>query len=400
MKELRKVAIIGCGMGGMVCASHIDNTGNKVVIYERHDEPGKKLLITGNGHCNITNENIEPKYYYSKSPGRLMALMKDFTYEKSVSMWKKLGLMLKSRDGYVYPVSDEASSVVNVLLARLEELGVEIRYNTPVNSIDISGTGFLVNGEYYDKVVIATGGMAGIYRENEINGYAMLRRLDVKCNYCYPALTKAVCENPNFKIISGVRCDVNIKLCNEGIIDEEEGQLQITDNGLSGIPVFQLSRYIGELIDKGAKPYFEVDFLKYTSGDELAAYVDKAYDSRNIESLKLANGLMHSKLALFMLAIAGINPYDRINNIDKHTMLNALLSMKNYRFNITKLANFKSAQISSGGVSLNEINDSFECVRYPGMYIIGEALDCAGKCGGYNLHFATQSGYKAAADIG
>lgn len=398
---MTKVAIIGLGMAGATAAITLGEAHKniKIDIYERNDTPFKKLLLTGNGRCNITNEYLDKSNYISSDEDKISNILERFDAGVERLYFKRLGLFTHNRNGYVYPASNQAVSVVNVLNNKLLELNANVITNSFLNHENLKRVDnkYVINGTKYDYVIMACGGMAGVYRENEFNGFKLMKSLGHTVNFCYPALVQTICDGLDYGIVTGVRCDCKISLfINNQLIDTEEGELQLTDKGLSGIPVFQLSRYIGKAIDKKHGDNLVelvVDFAPFETKDGLLQYYSKTIGKTFEQAFA---GLINCKLLKGLLARIGFKLSDKCDGENIEQIIELI---KCCHFNVKGLNNFKSAQISTGGIDLSEIDDNMESTICPSLFITGEMLDVSGKCGGYNLHFANATAYIAAKSI-
>lgn len=391
---MKKIAVIGGGMAGIIAAINAKNDNNVIDLYERQDKLSKKIALTGNGRCNITNDNIDISNYICDDISKLEDILDAYDQGMERLYLKKLGLFVKNVNGYIYPYSNQASTVINVLNRAIVNKGINVFLNSYIDRIEYDKEKYIINDIQYDYVVLACGGMAGVYRENEFNGYKTVRKLGHSANYCYPALCPVKCAGMDFKRVSGIRCEAKISLAlDEDIISFESGELQLTDYGLSGIPIFQLSRYIGKILDDKKKPYFIVDFMPGETADAICNQLESMFIKHNdLTWTELLYGLVNDKLSKGLLFEQGINP-DSVVNLE---LLNHYINtIKIYRVDIVSLNNFKSAQISTGGVPLSEVSSKLESLICPNMFILGEMLDVSGMCGGYNLHFASATGYIA-----
>lgn len=399
---MKQIVIVGAGMSGMAAAIMAADKKIKVTLIDRQERIGKKILLTGNGRCNLSNSNIDSSYYITDEPDRLTEILNAYGANE-IPFWNSLGLMTKEKNGCIYPLSGQAATVLNVLRLRLSELNIHIRTDFEVSSVCKKDGIFYIENETSDEritadvLLLACGGKAGVYKEQSRNGYKLCHKLGHQVLPCYPALVQTVCEGDYFKSISGVRADVRISLyLNNSFISEETGELQITDKGLSGIAVFQLTRYLGSALKDGQKGTFHIDFLPELAKDawnQVMTERRKTMSSRTAE--ELFTGILHKKLIIMMLKQLNISPASKTQDIDDDRFNKLLDLFKVFRVNIKDLNDFTHAQISTGGVPLAEVNTHLASVLVPNLYIIGEMLNAAGACGGYNLHFAAATGYLA-----
>lgn len=391
------VVIVGAGASGMVAACHIaciSKKKKKIYILEHKDAPGKKIPATGNGRCNFTNDIIDNESFRGNDPEFAYKLIAKYDKDWLLGRMADIGILHTQINGYYYPRSLQASAVLNSLLSKLDELGVYIELSVHADDIKKENGRFII---YTDKetyiskyVILATGGRAYPSLGSDGSGYALAKKLGHKISSLYPSLVGLVMEGLPFKKCSGVRAKGNIKLYSDNEpVKENYGEIQFTDYGISGIPVFQISRYAAHLLDRGKKPYICIDFACEYSYDKLYEILDgisRANPKKN--AADIVNGILPYKLARVIC--------DKANNIKNICRL-----IKNQRLDIKAPAPFDKAQVTAGGVYTDEINnDTMESLICAGLYITGELLDIDGNCGGYNLHFAFASGACAGIDIG
>lgn len=399
---MKKIVIIGGGMSGMVAAIAAAGHGMDITLLERQNRVGRKLLLTGSGRCNLTNTKIDEDFYLTDEPGRLKKIL-DVYAPCEKELWKSLGLMTKEKNGCVYPLSGQAASVLNCLRLKLEEAGVTVRTDYEAGYIEKRNGRFIIeNAEHQEKifadaVILACGGMAGVYGEQQKNGYALCRQLGHSLLPCDPALVQTICEGNYFKSVSGIRTDVRISLLLDEIVTAtEEGELQITDQGLSGIAVFQLTRYLGEALRKGKRAGFLVNFIPYMDSDEWIKMMFLRRESMKHRSAEnFFTGILHKNLISLLLKQQNIDPQRIIDSVSDNEFRALLELFQRFFVKVERLNDYKHAQISTGGVPLAEVDDMLSSKLVKQLYLTGEMLNAAGACGGYNLHFAAATGYLA-----
>lgn len=371
-------------MGGLSTAVLLGRDGYEVTLFERQDRIGKKLLLTGNGRCNLSNEDISPAHYQSSDNTKLKSLLSKMSSKERDSFYESLGISVCNVKGGLYPVSRQASSVLDAFRFTLTELSVNIMIGYKACVLNEGGRiGFenvkAPQDKPYDAVVIACGGKAGVYGEEKDNGFPMLKRMGHTINPAYPALTFMKCDE-DLKAVAGVRCDAALTLKTRSGTYHEKGELQLTKDAVSGIPVFQLSRYLKD----PAASELNADFLCFLE-DPKAEYIKRvhAYPDRTLE--EFFAGWLNKKLAVYLIKKAGLKPSDKVKDCDTDRLYRVLTSCS---FKITGRGNYREAQLMCGGIPLSEVNDDLESVYMKNVYLCGELLDVAGECGGYNLHFA------------
>ena len=258
MKQ-RNVIIVGGGASGMLAAISAAREGAKVTILEHKDRIGKKILSTGNGRCNLTNEYMTPDCFRGDDVSIVSSVLKQFGYEETIDFFEKLGVILKNRQGYIYPISDQASTILDVLRMELERLKVSVCLEHCVTAIKKNAKGFQVvtnKGTYQgDALILATGGKAASVLGSDGSGYSLAKQFGHLMSPVVPALVQLKGKGTYFKQVAGVRTQARISLyVNDIFVSEDTGELQLTNYGISGIPVFQISRY-------AAKGLYEKKYL-------------------------------------------------------------------------------------------------------------------------------------------
>lgn len=404
------IVIIGAGASGLMAAITAAKEKSKVIVIEHTQKAAKKILATGNGKCNITNESIDNYYYRSDNKGFTKTFVNMFTYDDIIMLFKSIGILTTSRNGYVYPRSNQAQTVAEALINACETENVEFLMETTVNAIEKSPKSYVIKTinkdgkkiEIFSKVLIlATGSKAYPKTGSDGSGYTLARNLNHNIINVVPSLVALESNNPFFKHVSGVRVNAKVTL----IIDSkkvasEKGEIMLTDYGVSGIPIFQISRFATKALDKkGKKPeiFVTIDFInEYTIEEMLEKIKELIFLNKKTDIYKILCGIMNSKLANAILIYLKIKKEVIASSIQEKELIKLLEVIKKLRVKITDSRDFDSAQVCAGGVDTREINPrNFESLKHENLFIIGELLDVDGICGGYNLHFAFGSGYIA-----
>ena len=361
-----------------------------VTILEHNEKTGKKLLATGNGRCNLTNEKQEKMCYHSEHPELLWDILQNFSFEQTLDFFEKIGIYPVSKNGYFYPSSMQASSVQEVLEMEARFLKVKIKCKEHVKEIKISDTKenprFSVVTETWqypaDAVILACGSQASEIDGADGSGYTLAKQLGLKVINPLPALVPLKGKGNYFSKWAGTRIYGKIYLQSQNeILQTEEGELQLTDYGISGIPVFQLSGRVAKLLQLQRSVTLMIDFLPDVTPKELEELLLKRKELCPYKTPKeLCIGLFPKKLIEIL--------------VDKKTDLSTLAEkIKKFSMEIIGTKTFSNAQVCQGGVSLEEISPkTMECKKIPGLYLAGELLDADGICGGYNLQWAWSSG--------
>ena len=388
--EKKKVCIVGGGAAGMIAAIMAARNHAAVTILEHNEKTGKKLLATGNGRCNLTNEKQEKMCYHSEHPELLWDILQNFPFEQTLDFFEKIGIYPVSKNGYFYPSSMQASSVQEVLEMEARFLKVKIKCKEHVKEIKISDTKenprFSVVTETWqypaDAVILACGSQASEIDGADGSGYTLAKQLGLKVINPLPALVPLKGKGNYFSKWAGTRIYGKIYLQSQNeIVQTEEGELQLTDYGISGIPVFQLSGLAAKLLQHQHSVTLMIDFLPDVTPKELEELLLKRKELCPYKTTKeLCIGLFPKKLIEVL--------------VDKKTDLSTLAEkIKKFSMEIVGTKPFSNAQVCQGGVSLEEISPkTMECKKIPGLYLAGELLDADGICGGYNLQWAWSSG--------
>ena len=314
-----------------------------------------------------------------------------------------MGMLIKDRNGYCYPRSEQASTVLDLLRLQLKQLNVEILTESYPLSIQKKKKDFeiLLNNQkklFFHRVILTCGSFAGEKKPIEPSGYTLAKQLGHHLVPIVPALVQLRCGNKDFKSIAGVRCDANIRLFVDNILVKEEyGELQLTDYGLSGIPIFQLSRFASYAIYHKKETYAMIDLLVDKETDSLVSYAQNKWKSidKNCTLEEYFQGFLNKKLNLFFIKNTGFKPETPLHKIRFTDIIHILETMKSWKVTITNTNPVENAQICAGGVSMDEISLKMESKLVPGLYFAGEMLDIDARCGGYNLQWAWTSGYLA-----
>lgn len=396
------VAVVGGGASGMMAAITASQNGAKVILIEHKDRLGKKILSTGNGRCNFTNIHQEPVCYHSDNPDFPWKVIQQFNARSVISFFLQLGVYSKNRNGYIYPNSDQASAVLDALRMEVDRLGIAVQTGVECQEIRPGRKGFniLADGEIIraDRVILCTGSKAAPSTGSDGSGYRLAKKLGHRIVPVLPALVQLRCKEKFFKSIAGVRADGRVSLWVDGqCIAADRGELQITNYGISGIPVFQVSRYAAELLYEQKEVKAVLDFMPDFTEEQMTAFLRTRASARPEKSAEqFLIGLFHRKLSDLWIKLSGI-PRDKTAGKLNDMELGRITAMvKAFTVSVTETNSFEQAQVCRGGVDTAEVNpETMESKYVPGLYFAGELLDVDGMCGGYNLSFAWASGYIA-----
>lgn len=395
------VIVIGAGPAGIMAAITAARKGAKTALLEHNDRIGKKILSTGNGKCNMTNLRLDKTCYRSDSGTDYFQAFSQFGPQDTIKFFEDMGMITKNKNGYVYPNSEQAASVLDVLRFEVEAQHIDVICECKIISCTKERR-FRIKSdkETYisDSLIVACGSKAYPKTGSDGSGYDIAKSFGHKIIRVIPALVQLRCQENFFREISGVRTDAQVSLIHDGnIVASDRGELQLTDYGISGIPVFQVSRYAADLIYSNKECYADIDLLPDMSINQVKELIHKAVSVRPERVLPEAmTGILNKKLLNMLIKNAGI-PLNRPCGEVRKDKIDRLAQMvKKLRVTINQVNGFDNSQVCAGGVSLSQINTaSMESTIINKLYFAGEILDVDGICGGYNLQWAFTSGYIA-----
>ena len=422
-----KIAVIGAGASGMMAAIQAAGKGAEVTCFEQKEKIGKKIYATGNGHCNFSNQKmLDPTFqikdgFYTKEPSKVEQALQRIGVRKICTFFEQEGMLIRSREGYLYPYSGQAGTVVELLTRKLKQVNATIFCDVQVLAVKKRPDGRfqlvfqpgencdkknLRNHTLFDRVILAGGGKAAPALGSDGSGFTLAAGLGHHVTGCRPSLCGVKCEGIFFSEWAGIRTAATVRVLSQDrkeILTENTGEVQLTDYGISGIPTFQVSHVIGEHLNslhntgsvKENGVPLELDFLPDFTEEYLQQQLQTRLRNTVTESLTLANlfmGMVNSKLLACILKQKGLQWEQRISFPDATALLQTL---KHFPVNATGLNDFTQAQVTAGGVPLEEIDQNFQSLKVPGFFLCGELLDVDGICGGYNLQWAWTSGWIA-----
>ena len=397
----RKVGIIGGGAAGMFAAITAAGQGAEVTILEGGERVGKKILSTGNGKCNLGNLYLNKECYYSNDLSFVERVFKHFDTMDTIRFFKGIGLLLKDKNGYLYPACEQAAVVLDVLRIELKALNIKLLESRKVNAVHKCGYGWMVeaSGEQFvfDSVVIACGGMAAPKTGSDGSGFKLAKELGHEVTKLVPALVQLICKEEYLKAVAGVRADAEISVISDGrCITKERGELQLTDYGVSGIPVFQISRIVNYLLADKKDIKLSINLLPDYKAEEFAQlWQIRSLLQKSRTTEEFLTGLLHKKLILLFMKQAGLKGDLPFVQTEEDKLKIFYNMCQNWVLQVTGSKSFDNAQVSAGGVKLAQITDNMESKLAKDVYFAGEILDVDGRCGGYNLQWAWSSGYLA-----
>lgn len=453
MERKRTVAVIGGGAAGMMAAIEAARAGAIVTLIEKNPQLGKKLATTGNGRCNYTNLDMGDKIggkFRGFHPEFAAPSLDALPPEAVLDWFRAIGVEPRFRGSYVYPNSDQASAVVDALREELHRLSVKVHYNAEVKSVQriekdagyfmIQCTDAVVKA---DRVILAAGSKAAPKTGSNGDGYFIARKLGHTIVPYVPALCGIRCAGDAFRALAGIRTEAALELVIDGhSVDREAGELQLVDYGISGIPVFQLSRYAAYALQEGKKAAVYINFLPgFTEAGavrdskrassasgistievsaaknaqnpraEVSCCAAKAEDPKDLavqlyqqrqERLSgrkmesFFTGLLHQKLGQLLLRMASVRPELPVAELSEKQLRSLASLSVRFKAECVEMNGFLQAQVVAGGVDTTEVDPGTMASRLvPGLYFAGEVLDIDGICGGYNLQWAWASGFVA-----
>ena len=401
---MMKIAIIGGGASGMAAAlAAAENEKNQVILLERQARVGRKLQATGNGRCNLSNIHAADRGYHGQDPAFVQPAISSFAPEDTLKWFASLGLFTVTEEsGKVYPYSDQAGSVVDVLRLSLVKENITLKTGYEVTKIQKTEEGFqITNGEESitcDKLIVACGGLAGSKLGGTMSGYKLLAKLGHRSTKLRPSLVQIKSSWPELPSLKGVRANCHVEILHNGeTYASSTGELQLTEHGISGPVVFEISR---DVCAERGKWTAKLDFLPDISAETLQAELQRRRKT-NLPMEELLTGVLHNRLGRVLTKTAGIKGKQYANQISNTEINEVVAAVKGLEIDLTEPLGMDSAQVTAGGVLTDGFDpNTMESKIVPGLYACGEVLDIDGDCGGYNLQWAWSSGRCAGLSAG
>jgi len=398
------IGIIGAGASGMAAAlAAAENPKVQVVLFERQARVGRKLAATGNGRCNLTNLNADGNTYHGTAPSFVQPALERFGVDETLMWFSKLGLYtVAEKSGRVYPYSDQANSVVDVLRFALDRENIRLETGFEVEKVKRTQFGFQILGNNVemacDRLIIACGGLAGTKLGGTMSGYKLLRSFGHKCTKLRPTLVQLKSDWRGAAALKGVRANCRAAiLCNGEIFSQSTGEVQFTEYGLSGPVIFEVSRDV--CASKGQWSC-RLDLLPEMPAQTLKAELNRRKKT-NLPAGELFTGILHNRLGRVVVQSADISVNAPITALSDREISEAANCAKSFEVMLTEPMGMDSAQVTAGGIVTEEFDpQTMESKLVPGLYACGEVLDIDGDCGGYNLQWAWSSGRLAGVSAG
>ena len=398
------IGIIGGGAAGMAAAlAASENENVQVILLERQARVGKKLSATGNGRCNLTNLHANEGGYHGEEASFARFALETYNVEDTLSWFRSLGLFTVAEEsGRVYPYSDQANSVVDVLRFALERENIHLETGFEVEKVKKNGDIFQIEGTggayECDKLIIACGGLAGTKLGGSMSGYKLLRSFGHKCTKLRPTLVQLKSSWPGAASLKGVRANCHAQILHNGeVFAQSRGELQFTEYGLSGPVIFEISR---DVCAERGQWVCRLDLLPEIEENTLKAELLRR-KSTNLPVSELLTGILHNRLGRVLTKSVGISDYVPVAQLEDYEIDAVCKAVKGFEVALTEPMGMDSAQVTAGGIVTKEfIPETMESKLVPGLYACGEVLDIDGDCGGYNLQWAWSSGRLAGAHAG
>lgn len=419
-KQIYDVIIIGAGASGLMAAVTAARQGLQPLVLEHMEQAAKKILATGNGKCNYTNADQSLENYYCEEPDFIKTVLAQFSCQDTIRFFEELGIRPLQKNGTcIYPESEQASSVKQVLLAEIRRLHVPILFSVGIRAVHkIRSKELSEKSETFETFqietkdnrytgrtcILATGGKSLKKTGSDGSGYLYARQLGHSIAAPLPALAAFITDETDLRLPAGIRifCRASLYVDNKPTACES-GELQITDYGISGIVIFQFCRVASRALEQRRHVSVCLDFKPDMPIQQLTAYLGKRFFSVYHRQQQLADamtGFIPDRLTGVLLKRAGLQAAEICENLTKKRLRRLAGLLKSYEVTVTGTRGFDYAQVTTGGVLVQEIfAHSMESKIVPGLYFAGEIIDADAKCGGYNLQWAWSSGYVAANSI-
>ncbi|MBL8024636.1 MAG: aminoacetone oxidase family FAD-binding enzyme [Elusimicrobia bacterium] len=399
------VLVVGGGAAGMMAALVAAERGGRVVVLERLGQPGKKILLTGNGRCNITNTRLESAFYHGAPFSFTDRVLRSFPPPLTMEFFKSLGLVcVEEEGGRVYPSCGQASAVLSVLRFEMERRNVQVHCGAEVRRLSSDEKTFKAetkDGRSFlaDRVIVAAGGKAYPQLGSDGSGFDLLAALGHRVIPPFPVLVQLNLQGSFLKEVDGVRFNGGAAVVSHGqVMREEVGEIQLTSYGASGIPIMDLSRAAGECLRDKRPAHLELRLLPNRAPQDILADVQNRISSRHDETLERALvGIVHNKIIPVLIQMAGFkNRHVACRQAPAQNVENLAGLLNRWSFLITGTQAWDRAHATAGGVDSTEIDPgTLRSKIVPGLFLAGEVVDVDGDCGGFNLQWAWSSGYVA-----
>lgn len=403
---MKHIVIIGGGAAGLVSAIYAKKETNKVTILERNSLCGKKLLATGNGKCNYWNSDQSLDHYHSNNEEYLKYIITEENKQEILSFFSKLGIYPKIKNGYYYPFSNQAATIKNALISEVKRKKITVKTDFLVENIKKENKIFKISGNneviIADQVIIGTGSKASPKTGSDGIGYKLLRQIGHTIIEPHPALVQLKASATFLKKWAGIRTDVEVSLYeNDNLIKKEIGEIQLTDYGLSGICVFNLSRHVSIGLSQKKKEVIKINFMPFIK-ENPREYLTNFFKQTTKKTIKeQLEGFLNNKLVEVIIDESNVPQEQSFTELPIESQERLVKQLTDFSVEIIGTNDFNQSQVCSGGAPLSELNvETMESKLMNNLYIVGELVDVDGDCGGYNLSFAWISGMLAGRSSG
>ncbi len=400
---MNRVAVVGGGSAGMIAAIAAARGGARVVVLERMERVGRKLLATGNGRCNLANANLDLRRYHGGDPGFVDKVLASFGLERTLDFFASLGIEPVVEEGdKVFPRSGQASSVLDVLRHEMARLGIEAFVSAPVTRLARREGGWkATTGErelHADRLILAAGGKAAPNLGSNGSGFTLARSVGHRIVEPFPALTRIRLSAPFLKRLKGVKFNAAASLLDDGTLRRREaGEVLFTDTGVSGPPILQLSRIVGGSTAAGAIA-LSLDLAPDIDPAALEDRLAHRFARPGMNAEFALVGFVNKRLIPVLLSEAGIAPAQPADVVGREGARRLARLLKDWRLPVSGTGSWMEAQVTAGGVDTSEVDPgTMASLMAPGLHLAGEILDVDGDCGGFNLQWAWSSGFLAGA---
>lgn len=394
-----KIAVIGAGASGMAAAIEASAvSSNRITIYEKQSRVGKKLSATGNGRCNLSNVNTGSDRYHGDEKGFSEYALTHFSVKNTLEWFKGLGLYTtQDKDGKIYPYSEQANSVVDVLRFALMRKNVSLVTDKEIKRVKKSGDKFIIDGDVFDRVIVSCGGLASSKLGGSLSGYTLLNSFGHSTTKLRPSLVQIKTVWSGIAALKGVRANCKAQTYKNGALTAEScGEIQFTDYGISGPVIFEISRDVCT----GGKWECRLDLMPELDEKALTDELMRR-KSTTLTTDDLFTGIIHNKLGRVITKLCVIKNGIPISEVDNHLLEKAAKLVKRFVLELKEPMGMENAQVTAGGVKTSEFDPTtMESRLCRGLFACGEVLDVDGDCGGYNLQWAWSSGRLAGLNAG
>lgn len=400
------VIVIGAGASGLTAAICAARLNASVLVIEKTDAAGQKLSMTGNGRCNLSNMALDHTMYNATAQMFLPHYLNRFGLSETLSLMESIGIVVQDEDGYLYPISYQATSVVNALRAECERLQVSFAYGAQVKSVESCGDSMYAvttaGGDTYTgrSVILCSGALSGTKKCGATgDAYYLLKQWGVTVTKRFPALVPLLTDDETMPQQTGVRAHATLTFMTDKYdLAEEYGEVQFYKEVLSGIPVLQASAAVARALSEQQTVSVRVDLFPAYSEEEFDALVASVCARRalpgneTVPLLEFLEGFHNRYLNEMILRKMKMSGTMKMKNIPAGMLESILRSYRKVVIPVTGVSGYDKAQATSGGVPFTEVDEGMQLNRMQGVYVAGELMDVDGRCGGYNLQWAWTSG--------